>query len=226
MAKQTYSIIEGFLFTDEKSAGRARKEAESIHFIKSKMDKGNPAQVLSLYQKMVSQKMFETPVGLAFLAEIQEYLRTKPSVKLDEIPAIPVPAALDAKSLVNDAFDNRARSVEQAAKEELERRNEQKGIVEGNATEVNEAETKDKGKKKGKNAGSGTLGLSVFLNIVLALIVIGMFAVSYTRGGTTILNYEQEIINKYSSWESELEEREALIKEREAELNLSTETVR
>lgn len=218
MAKQTYSIIEGFLFTDEKSAGRARKEAESIHFIKSKMDKGNPAQVLSLYQKMVSQNMFETPVGLAFLAEIQEYLRTKPSVKLDEIPAIPVPAALDAKSLVNDAFDNRARSVEQAAKEELERRNEQKGIVEGSATE--------EGKKKGKKAGSGTLGLSVFLNIVLALIVIGMFAVSYTRGGTTILNYEQEIINKYSSWESELEEREALIKEREAELNLSTETVR
>ncbi|MCR5467836.1 MAG: hypothetical protein K6F37_02640 [Lachnospiraceae bacterium] len=223
MAKQTYSIIEGFLFTDEASAARARKEAESVRFLKGKMDKGNPAQMLDLYSKMVEQKMFQTPVGYSFMMEIQEYLKSKPTIRLDEIPAIPVIAQLNASSLLNDAFDNRAKSVEKAAREELAKRDEKKGIVEGEAKEVEKQEEQPAKKRREKKQGGFTLGLSVFLNIILAIIVIGMFAISSTRGSTTILNYEQEIINKYSAWESELDEREQVIKEKEKELNLSNE---
>ncbi|MCR5272901.1 MAG: hypothetical protein K6E13_07960 [Lachnospiraceae bacterium] len=221
MAKQTYSIIEGFLFTDEKSAARARKEAESVRFLKGKIDKGNPAQVLELYQKMIKQKMFETPVGYAFLVELQDYLKTKPTIRLDEIPAIPVAAGLDTSALMKDAFENRARSVEEAAKEELKRRDAEKNIFEGEVVSESDKTTeKEKSSKKTKQAGKGTLGLSVFLNIILAVIVVGMFAISYTRGSTTILNYEEEIINKYSNWESELNDREAAIREKESELGI------
>ena len=36
-------------------------------------------------------------------------------------------------------------------------------------------------------------------------------------------NYEQEIINRYEEWESELNEREAILKAREAELGIVAE---
>ena len=36
----------------------------------------------------------------------------------------------------------------------------------------------------------------------------------------TIVNYENEIINKYEDWEKDLKEREAVIMQREAELGI------
>jgi hypothetical protein len=42
-----------------------------------------------------------------------------------------------------------------------------------------------------------------------------MFYVNSTINSPTILNYEQEILNKYAAWEQELTEREAAVKEKE-----------
>lgn len=53
------------------------------------------------------------------------------------------------------------------------------------------------------------------LCITLLLCVIGMFYVNSTINSPTILNYEEEILNKYASWEQELSEREAAVKEKE-----------
>jgi len=219
MAKQTYTIVEGFLFTDSNLADRARKEAESVKLIRGKMDLNNPAQVLNLYQKMVAQKMFQTPVGYSFLLEIQEYLKAKPTINLSEISAIPVSSPAPDPSIIKDAFDARSKAVEAAAKAELDRRDEDKGVVNSDAEETAKEKTSDNSKRreKGKKNVSKTLGLSIFLNIILALIVIGMFAVSYTAGSTTILNYEERIVNKYAEWEQNLTEREAALKEREAQ---------
>ena len=57
--------------------------------------------------------------------------------------------------------------------------------------------------------------LLLVLCITLLLCVIGMFYVNSTINSPTILNYEEELLNKYSSWEQELTEREAAVKERE-----------
>ena len=38
-----------------------------------------------------------------------------------------------------------------------------------------------------------------------------------------ILNYEQNLINKYAQWEQELSERESIIREKERELNITIE---
>jgi len=219
MAKQTYSIVEGFLFSDANYADRAKKEAESVKLIRRKMDTGNPAKVLNLYQKMIEQRMFQTPVGYAFLLEIQEYLKSKPTINLSEISAIPVSSPSVDPSIIKDAFDARSKAVEEAAKAELDKRDEQKGIVNGSAKEVEQENTSPKSvnKKKDKNNKSGAFGFSVFLNVILALIVIGMFAVSYTAGSTNILNYEERIVNKYAEWELELTEREEALKAREAQ---------
>ena len=57
---------------------------------------------------------------------------------------------------------------------------------------------------------------SFAINVILLLIVIGMFAVTATSGNINIINYENELIEKYESWEQKLEEKEEKLKEREA----------
>ena len=55
----------------------------------------------------------------------------------------------------------------------------------------------------------------LILCITLLLCVLGMFYVNSTINSPTILNYEEKLIDKYSSWEQELTEREAAVKEKE-----------
>lgn len=59
--------------------------------------------------------------------------------------------------------------------------------------------------------------LSLAVNVLLAILIAGMFWVSLTGSNPNILNYERVLLNKYSSWEQELTERENAIRERERE---------
>ena len=55
--------------------------------------------------------------------------------------------------------------------------------------------------------------LSLLLNLILAISVVFMFIISATSSHPNILNYEEELINRYSSWEQELTQREAALRE-------------
>jgi len=52
----------------------------------------------------------------------------------------------------------------------------------------------------------------------LVVMVIALFAVAFTSKHPNILNYENVILDKYSSWEQELTERETAIREKELSL--------
>lgn len=61
--------------------------------------------------------------------------------------------------------------------------------------------------------------VALFFAIIFALSVAGMFLITELSGNNVnILNYRNEILNEYSTWEAELEEKEAELKEWEAEL--------
>lgn len=53
------------------------------------------------------------------------------------------------------------------------------------------------------------------LSVILSICIVVMFAITATTNNTTILNYENELINKYEAWEQELSEREAAVEARE-----------
>ena len=50
------------------------------------------------------------------------------------------------------------------------------------------------------------------LCIVLAVCVAAMFAITATTNSPTILNYEQQLIDRYEAWEQDLSEREAALR--------------
>lgn len=78
--KEQIYVVEGFAFASENEAEVAKKEREGIRYIKEKTNMSNPDMVLQIYNKMVREKMFVTSVGYAYLFDLQEYLRTNPTI--------------------------------------------------------------------------------------------------------------------------------------------------
>lgn len=59
---------------------------------------------------------------------------------------------------------------------------------------------------------------SVILNIFLVILVAAMFVITLTADQPNILNYKRTLLNQYASWEQELTEREAAVREKEQAL--------
>lgn len=198
MSKKTEDIlVGGFAFRDEEEAKRAQKELDGVKYIRSKTDMEQPEMVLQIYNKMIEENLFETAVGSAYLKELQEYLRAIPGIQNKEIRAIPI------------------RHPAMEAEVRKERDKQQK--------KQKEIENKLKEAKKTANSGKRTreYRMSLWLNLILALCVVGMFIISMTSSAPTIVNYEAKLIDKYASWEQELTEREQRVKELERELEIT-----
>ena len=182
-------IVEGFSFSSEAEASQAQKELEGIKYVKSKLDMEQPERVLQLYNKMVDEKLFVTAVGIAYLADLQEYLSAVPYVNNEDIHPI---------YIIHPEVD--------------EAINEQKQIQKEKVQEVQDAAKKAVNAVKDESM-QRKLQMSFLVNIILAVCVVLMFIISATSGHPTILNYETELVNRYSAWEQELTEREAAIRE-------------
>lgn len=192
---QSSRIVDGFCFSNAAEAKQAVKEAEGVKYIKEKTNMDNPEMVLNIYRKMVQQNLFETAVGFAYLKELQEYLQSIPYVRNEDILPIPV-----KHTTLEASVKARSKRTEPASAQKKEKVQQVVNI--NYKTKFRVART---------------------ISIVLAVCVVGMFAITATTNNTTILNYEQKIINRYEEWENELNEREAIIKMREADLEIETE---
>ena len=139
--------------------------------------------ILQLYRKALSERTFQTPVGLAFVNELREKL-IEEGVEEFEIEPIPV---------YYDVVQNKMRAGYEPVKEQEE----------------------EKTKKE-----MTKLTVSVVLNVILVLLVAGMFFVAMSGNNANILNYRNAIVDEYASWEQELTEREKAVREKEQELGI------
>ena len=82
--------VSGFVFENEEQAKLAKKEVEGIQYIHDNMNMDNPQMVQEIYQRIMAQELFHTPIGYAYLKELQDYLKGLPGVDASEIPGIPI----------------------------------------------------------------------------------------------------------------------------------------
>ncbi len=75
--------------------------------------------------------------------------------------------------------------------------------------------------KKNKEPWEKKNAVLTWINILLVILVIIMFAISMSGSRPTVLNYRRTIENEYSSWKQELDERERVISAKERELNMA-----
>lgn len=160
--------VGGYGFHSKEDAKQAKKEEDGIAYIRARTNIDDPETAFKLYQKLVTEEVFETEVGYDFLKQLQMVARMMP--QLDDSRLLPIPVA---------------------AKEA----------------------------KKSPAKYKVPFFVALFFAIVFAVSVSGMFAITYFGGRTpNVLNYEQEIIDKYEAWEMELEEREKALELREQQL--------
>lgn len=78
---------------------------------------------------------------------------------------------------------------------------------------------------KKKEDANKKLNISIWINVVLAIMVIAMFVIANTGNNPNILNYENAVINKYAEWEQELRERENRIVHYENEYGIERQPI-
>jgi hypothetical protein len=197
---------QGFIFSGEKEYERAKKEAEGIEYMRAKTDIAQPQVVLQLYNRMVQQQLFETTVGICYLHELRKRLLEDETISDDEIEPIVV------KPWGTVTARQQTKETEAAsASEDTQADDSREAIARRNA--------KDAEKEKEKR--SGMHRFSIILNVMLIVCVIVMFIISMTGKSVTIVNYENRLIDKYESWEQQLSEREAKIKQYEEEYHIT-----
>ena len=190
----------GFVFRTKKEAELAQREIEGTKYLRQKLDMENPNAVFSIYQNLIEQDLFETPVGYCFLKELRDYLLMIPAISNEEVLAIPI-------------------RYPQTEEEEKKQKKEQKKEEQRKERlrEKEKAKNKKEQKKEGKNY-KGRCQFFMVTSLILLISVVSMMLLAATSDNVNILNYENKLIDKSSSWEQELEEREQAVKEQEQAL--------
>ncbi len=183
--------VDGYLFSSRERAKDAKKEAEAVAYIKEQTNLRDPDIVLKLYNRLLDEEVFDTPVGIAFLRDLQEHLRMVPYIKREDIRPIP------GDSLVVEKEVDKVKAKAETAKKK------QEAVY----------------ARENSGAYRTKYHVALFFAIVFALAIIGIYAITAFSGNSvTIANYEEELINKYASWEQELSEKEQELNQRESQL--------
>ena len=190
----------GFVFRTKKEAELAQREIEGTKYLRQKLDMENPNAVFSIYQNLIEQDLFETPVGYCFLKELRDYLLMIPAISNEEVLAIPI-------RYPQTEEEEKKQKKEQKKEEQRKERQREKEKAKNNKEQ----------KKEGKNY-KGRCQFFMVTSLILLISVVSMMLLAATSDNVNILNYENKLIDKYSSWEQELEEREQAVKEQEQAL--------
>lgn len=80
MSENNDLVVGGYQFNSRADADKARDEQKKIAYIEAHMNMDNPESVLTIYEKMLSNRIFATPVGLDYLKEIRDYLISREEI--------------------------------------------------------------------------------------------------------------------------------------------------
>ena len=191
-----------FKFDNEETAKKAAKELKATQYILNQLKDADDVAVLSIYNRLLAQNIFETDLGRAFLKQLEDNL---------------LASGLLEPKVTSDVEVRRAR------KEESFLTDDKKQL---DKIEKNRSNTKRKNSKKAnkKITLEEKYNRLCILNKILIVICVGlvisiaaMFFINSTINSPTILDYEEQILDKYSNWEQELTKREEALRQREIE---------
>lgn len=107
---------EGFFFLNAEDAAMAAKERKQIEYLEARLDYRNPEQVLVLYERMLRERIFKTPVGTIYLKQLQSFLLDKSGLDPSRVPMIPVYAPCTGMPVKGERSAGRGRETRQTEK--------------------------------------------------------------------------------------------------------------
>ena len=93
--------VNGFQFGSDKDRELAETEYSSIQYINGKIENRSAETILSVYQVAIERKMFRTPVGYAYLHDLQKRMVSM-GMPREKIPPIPLMQVFDNSATVED----------------------------------------------------------------------------------------------------------------------------
>ena len=78
MSEKNRIVVEGFSFSNEAEVAQAGKEADGIKYIREKINMDMPENVLTIYNQLIRQKLFETAVGYGHATALQLHNKARP----------------------------------------------------------------------------------------------------------------------------------------------------
>ncbi len=200
--------VGGFIFDNEETAKKAAKELKATQYILDQLKDADDAAVLSIYKRLLSQNIFETDLGLAFLKQLEDNLVASGLLEAKMSPISHGESEVQVEKTA--LFEPSSKEVD------LKKNNK---ISSSKTNKI-----KSKKKLKGQLTIEERYKRLCIINKILIVICIGlvisiaaMFYINSTINSPTILNYEEQILNKYSNWEQELNKREEALRQKEIE---------
>lgn len=96
--------IDGFVFSSRHDTIAAENELKGVEYLKKKTNMKNPRMVLVVYNKMVAEGLFQTPVGISYVRELQKFLIDCQEIdnnSIAHIPVEPLHAGISKKNMVD-----------------------------------------------------------------------------------------------------------------------------
>ena len=111
-------IVDGYFFMTKEDAQRAISEKKKIRLIEERIHYDHPEEVLEIYNKVIKESLFKTPLGLQYLKGIQEFLLKSDRINRTDIYSIPVyPVASKEKEQKEKAAEKRREQKRQEQRE-------------------------------------------------------------------------------------------------------------
>ena len=223
MAQDRY-VVGDVAFDDIDMAKKAAAEAKRIESLNANINYENTKAVVSLYQKAQAGRVFQTPIGISYMLQLQGYLSEHGIAQGD---IAPVEFSV-SEAAGKDKSKNSSKGAEDAA-----------GEAEGGGDDANDdsdhmsrlsAAKREKVYEARINAQKNKMQEQLALikkqwivMIALGVVIVVMFIISLTGNNPTIINYRSKILNQYSEWEQELTERENALSQKERAAGASVE---
>lgn len=108
--------VDGYIFANKEDAELAKAEIKKIDYIEKHVDMSNLEVAASVYEKALSERYFQTPIGLEYLRDIQKSIENS---QKSETEVKPIPLYTTFKRISLNHSDNVKTRVTKAKKNEM-----------------------------------------------------------------------------------------------------------
>lgn len=95
--------FQGYSFANAKEMEVAKKEAESVEYIKAKLNFRDREKLRKMYDSLCEKQSFITPIGIAFMSEMHKELSM---YSVQAVPGVPVTVPIELKKSSSGKLTN------------------------------------------------------------------------------------------------------------------------
>lgn len=121
--------IDGYYFLNEEDAQIAAEEMQKIQYISEKAKEEDPQALLAVYDKMIKNNMFVTPIGYDYLRELQGLLYKSVEIEDNRIQDIPIRLSIASALRQQEATKERPNYMAVAKKKKKDYKREYKSSL-------------------------------------------------------------------------------------------------